>query len=138
MELKDKIRLKRKSAGYSQDEFSEIIGVSSKTLQRWEAGERSPRMEEIKSIAEKLDTPIEEFISDEKPKGFSIKNILEENDKKNQKINSDNISTQGLTASLSLGGDKNVTVPANAEGYAFLKELFLASLNAPTTAGAMA
>ena len=45
MELKDKIRLQRKSARLNQEKLSEIIGWSSKTIQRWESGERSPRLE---------------------------------------------------------------------------------------------
>lgn len=56
MEIKDKIRLQRKSAGLNQDKLSELIGVSSKTLQRWENGERSPRLDELGKLAQALGT----------------------------------------------------------------------------------
>ena len=58
MELKDKIRLQRKSARLNQEKLSELIGVSSKTIQRWESGERSPRLEEIEKLAEALGTTV--------------------------------------------------------------------------------
>ena len=65
MELKDKIRLQRKSARLNQEKLSELIGVSSKTIQRWESGERSPRLEEIEKIAEALGTTTDYLLNGE-------------------------------------------------------------------------
>ena len=39
MTIAEKIRYQRKLAKKSQDELSEIVGVSLKTVQRWESGE---------------------------------------------------------------------------------------------------
>ena len=54
----EKIRQQRRIKGFSQSELSRRVGVSLKTVQRWESGERSPRVEEIQKVAEELDTPV--------------------------------------------------------------------------------
>lgn len=65
MEVKDRIRLQRKSVGLNQEKLSELIGVSSKTLQRWESGERSPRLSELKKLAEALGTTADYLLKGE-------------------------------------------------------------------------
>ena len=56
MLIGDKIRQQRREIGITQENLSEKMGVSLKTIQRWEAGIRSPRMEEINKLADKLQT----------------------------------------------------------------------------------
>ena len=67
MELKDKIRIQRKSSRLNQEKLSELIGVSSKTIQRWESGERSPRLEEIEKIAAALGTTVGNLMGENDP-----------------------------------------------------------------------
>ena len=54
MLIGEKIRKERKVANMSQEEFSEQVGVSLKTVQRWETCERSPRVEQIMQISKVL------------------------------------------------------------------------------------
>lgn len=62
MTLGEKIRKARKGK-MTQAELAHEIGVHEMTIRRWESGIRSPRMEEINAIAEKLNIPVEELLS---------------------------------------------------------------------------
>ena len=59
MKIGEKIRQERKRNGLTQEELADKIGVSIKTLQRWENEERSPRTKELKSLSEILGTSVE-------------------------------------------------------------------------------
>ena len=50
MELKDQIRIHRESAGMSQAEFAEALGVSVQTITSGETGEHRPQLNHIKAI----------------------------------------------------------------------------------------
>lgn len=62
MDLKERIKLARKTASLSQSQFANLLGVSFMTVRRWEAGEVSPRINEIQQISKLLNTPVEYFI----------------------------------------------------------------------------
>ena len=42
----------RLNAGYTQKEVAQIVGVSEKTIIKWEAGETSPKMEYSQKLSE--------------------------------------------------------------------------------------
>ena len=52
--LNERLKRLRKKAGLSQTELGTAVGVALQTVFRWEAGERSPRAEEIRRIAAAL------------------------------------------------------------------------------------
>ena len=54
MKIGEKIRQQRRLLNIKQEELSKLVGVSLKTIQRWENGERSPRLDEITKLAEAL------------------------------------------------------------------------------------
>lgn len=58
MIIGEKIKQQRKLSGLSQEKLGEQVGVSLKTIQRWENGERSPRIEEIENLASVLRTSV--------------------------------------------------------------------------------
>ena len=62
MKIGEKIRQQRRLMNIKQEELSRLVGVSLKTVQRWENGERSPRMEEIESLSNALKKPLSYFI----------------------------------------------------------------------------
>ena len=62
MEIGEKIRQQRRLTGMKQEELSKRVGVSLKTIQRWENGERSPRMDEINRLSTALDKPLGYFV----------------------------------------------------------------------------
>ena len=69
-----RLREIRKRIGITQEELANKINVSSKTLQRWEWGERQPRMEELKKLCEALHVTEAELLNE--PQGDKIKLTL--------------------------------------------------------------
>ena len=65
MSIAEKIRQQRKLMNFSQEELAHRVGVSLKTVQRWEAGERSPRVGEITKLSEVLGTTVDSFVGAE-------------------------------------------------------------------------
>ena len=62
----EKMRELRKKKKNTQSELAEIIGVSLKTIQRWENGERQPRADELAKLAEALGTTTDYLLNGEK------------------------------------------------------------------------
>ena len=58
MTTTEKIKRQRKILGISQEELSRRAGVSLKTVQRWENGERSPNTLIMPQIANALNTTV--------------------------------------------------------------------------------
>lgn len=52
----------RKSAGLTQQQLAERVGVSRQQIQKWECGERTPKLKNIIKLAAALDLPLEELI----------------------------------------------------------------------------
>ena len=85
----------RKKKGMTQEELSEKIGVSRKSVSRWENGKNMPDLSLFKPLCEVLDITINELMSGEKVPNKNYNEKLEENiintidyiDKKNNKKN---------------------------------------------------
>jgi transcriptional regulator with XRE-family HTH domain len=74
MKFGQKLRVLREENGLSQAELAEKIGVSSKTISRYESGESNPRYPKIyDDIAEALKIDKLELLSDEDAFVLSIK-----------------------------------------------------------------
>ncbi len=67
-EFKDRLRALRRKSGLTQIELAKKIDVSNLTVFRWEAGERSPRMEEVRRIASALHVTEDELLNGPKEK----------------------------------------------------------------------
>lgn len=52
------IRYLRESAGLTQGELAQKLGVSRITILRWETGENEPRSRHIRDLARILDVPV--------------------------------------------------------------------------------
>ena len=59
MTIGEKIRTQRKRINIKQDELGDCLGISAKTIQRWEAGERMPNTKMLPKLAETLNTSVE-------------------------------------------------------------------------------
>lgn len=55
MEFKDILKDERTKRGIKQTELAEKIGVKQKDISRWENGERTPNIENLKKICQALD-----------------------------------------------------------------------------------
>jgi len=61
------LKTARTQKGESKKNCSEIIGVSSRMLSKYEAGEKSPSLPELEVLAYYLDVPLERFWEDIAP-----------------------------------------------------------------------
>ena len=59
MNTSEKIRVLRRRKSLTQEQLGDLIGVSYMTVRRWELGKTSPKTEEIKKLAEALNTSVE-------------------------------------------------------------------------------
>lgn len=64
MEIHKRIALARKKKGLTQEQLAELTNITSRTIQRIESGESTPRAFTIKAIAAALDTTFEELTSE--------------------------------------------------------------------------
>ena len=62
-----RLKALRKKAGLTQEELAHSSGYSIMTIRRWEWGERSPRVEEIKALAKALGVPENDLLNDPPP-----------------------------------------------------------------------
>lgn len=59
----------RKAVGLSQDGLADRVGVSVRTVSRWETGTRYPRSDDLRAIADALGKPVSYFLADDEPAG---------------------------------------------------------------------
>ena len=79
----EKIRRERNFLGLSLEKFAGLIGTSKATLQRIETGLKSPSVALLYEISQTCRKPIEEFLNDERPDLYWLK------DDKQKKIEGD-------------------------------------------------
>ena len=72
----NRLRELRKNAGLTQEKFKNLVGVSLMTLKRWESGIISPRIDELKRIAEVLNISEEQLINEPAKQEFEVKIIM--------------------------------------------------------------
>jgi len=63
LQIHQKIAQARIAAGYTQDQFAEILGIKRSTYQYWE--EKTPGVDKIAKIAKALKLPLEHFLNAE-------------------------------------------------------------------------
>ena len=69
-----RIRDFRARKGMSQEQLADLVKVSVMTVRRWEWGQRVPRLEEIKNLAEALEVTVEELLNG--PRNDKVKVVL--------------------------------------------------------------
>ncbi len=69
----------RKEKGITQEQLAEKLGVTSKSISRWENGNTMPDYTLLKGLCNELDININELLSGEKIKGNDYMNKSEEN-----------------------------------------------------------
>lgn len=71
-EFSKRLRTLRKKAGLTQEELAGLIDVSIMTVRRWEWGERNPRLDENKRLAQALHVSEAELLNGPEPKEIRI------------------------------------------------------------------
>lgn len=65
MTIGEKIAKLRKQAGYSQEAFSEMLGISRQAVSKWENGTATPTSENMGQIARLFGVPLSALLDDE-------------------------------------------------------------------------
>lgn len=65
MELKDKLSQLRKGKGLTQQKLAELLYVSRQTVSRWEVGTSLPTLENLVSLSELYQIPLDELAHDQ-------------------------------------------------------------------------
>ena len=63
--LSERIKQHRKAKGLTQANLAELLDMSEMTIRRWEAEKTSPRMDEIKKLAQVLEIPTNELLDNQ-------------------------------------------------------------------------
>ena len=71
----ENIRVYRERCGYSQKELSNILGVSERTLKRYEAGDSEPTISVLLKLSKIYDASIDSIIGNDTPTSFNITKI---------------------------------------------------------------
>ena len=69
----------RKEKGLTQEQLAEKLGVTSKSISRWENGKTMPDYSLLKDLCNELDINVNELLTGEKIKGNDYMNKSEEN-----------------------------------------------------------
>ena len=78
----------RKEHGYTQEQLGDKIGVTNKTISRWETGMYLPPADTLLMISELFDVSINEILSGKKLSVEEYKEAAEENLKQTIKVSS--------------------------------------------------
>ncbi len=64
MELKDKIARLRKIKGLTQIELAKKVGITTRAIQNYEMGTRTPRIDVVTRIASVLEVDVDDLVND--------------------------------------------------------------------------
>ena len=127
----NRLRALRKKAGLTQEQLADNTGFSLMTIRRWEWGERSPRVEEVKALAKALNVSEADLLNDSPPdnSGRWVLSITVRQELKEEVIDLakpipeiSTVVTANTGAYIALGG--NYDLWASNEGFAsIVKEL---------------
>lgn len=59
MDFSVRIAAVRKKMGLSQEEFSELVGMSRRTVAAWESGDRTPSFSTLSFVADRLNVSVD-------------------------------------------------------------------------------
>ncbi len=100
MVFKDRLKEKRIEAGFTQATLAEITGISARTIQNYELGNRAPaNMEIVQRLADALETTAEDLI------GSSERIVVEAHEKGGAKAARDIESLVSEVSGLFAGGE---------------------------------
>lgn len=91
---------KRKEKGYTQEQLGNILGVSNKTISRWENGNYMPDLSLLIPLSEALDITLNELLTGEKIEEEKIIEVTEENLKNTIGYTQEKLDTEYKKTSL--------------------------------------
>ena len=126
MLFNEKLKMLRKESGFTQEELAEKLNVSRQAITKWETGEGTPDIENLKLISNLFNTTIDELIKEEK--NVNIENLnkfkfseeLEINHTKHFDINLGNFEEVNILPN----SEETVRIELLSSKYENLDELF--------------
>lgn len=94
----------RKKAGMSQEGLAEAIGISVMTVRRWEWGERTPRMDEIKNLSSIFGLSESELLNGVSPNVWELRLVMNKTGKTCEEVKVD-MTSQTSSAVLNVSDD---------------------------------
>ena len=76
LEIGERIRKRRLELHLSQEQLAEKLGVSNKTISKWETGESNPDFDKIVPLCEIFDISSDELLMDKPRQIKEEKNIM--------------------------------------------------------------
>ena len=70
------IAMNRKKKGYTQEQLAEKLGVTNKTISRWENGHYMPDLSLLEPLSKELDITLNELLAEKKSLKKNLLNIL--------------------------------------------------------------
>lgn len=67
MKLEDKLLSLRKQQGLTQLELAEALHISRQAISKWETGEATPSLENLKSLSQLYQVPLGQLLGEEQP-----------------------------------------------------------------------
>lgn len=65
MEIKDKIRMAMKEAGFTQQGLADVLGITNPVVNTWVTGKRNPTVRTLKKIAAATGKPLDFFLQED-------------------------------------------------------------------------
>ena len=95
------IAFNRKKKGYTQEQLAEKLGVTNKTISRWENGHYMPDLSLLEPLSKELDITLNELLAGEKiikenVVEYSEQNLIKTIDYTDKKIDSGNLKITNL------------------------------------------
>ena len=126
MLFNEKLKMLRKESGFTQEELAEKLNVSRQAITKWESGEGTPDIENLKLISNLFNTTIDNLIKEEK--NVNIENLnkfkfseeLEINHTKHFDINLGNFEEVNILPN----SEETVRIELLSSKYENLAELF--------------
>ena len=136
MGMTERIREQRKGHGISQTELANRLGVSLRTISRWELGERSPKASILPQLASALHTTVGYLMGIEEPapEGSGAEkpnNPAEGEGTSKEAVKEPQIRTEDKgVLSYTFSNGERLELPATPEGFALFKEMVAQRLDA--------
>ena len=125
MKMNTMIKKLRRDKGLSQEQLSELVGVSLQTIRRWEWGATTPNAKLLSDLAKVLNTTPEYLLSDN-PEKNGIQ--LEDNS------TTSHIQTDKPELVYEWGGKNRIALPNTPETLAVFERLVMSALKSSPAA----
>lgn len=67
MKLPEKLIQLRREKGYSQEQLADLLGVSRQSVSKWEAGQSTPELAKLLTLADLFGVTLDALIREEQP-----------------------------------------------------------------------